>query len=79
MSNTACVGDTRNEYRILAWKSVEKRDFGMNILWRRCNGVIYGSKKIGRDDVGWVQFATFRVYWLVLVNMVMKFSHTYRA
>jgi hypothetical protein len=70
--HTACVGDTRNNYRILTWKCVGKKHFGMDILWRRCNGANYGSKEVGCDDGCWIQFAKFRVYWLVLVNMVMK-------
>jgi hypothetical protein len=61
VSHTACVGDTRNEYRILAWKSVGKRHFGMDMLWRRCKGGKYGSKEIGCDDVGWIQLAHFRI------------------
>jgi len=61
MPHTACVGDTRNEYRILAWKSVGKKGFGMDILWRTCNGDKYGSKEVGCDDVDWIQLAQFRV------------------
>jgi hypothetical protein len=44
VSRTACVGGTRNAYRILTWKSVCKRHFGVDILWRRCKGGKYGSK-----------------------------------
>jgi len=72
VSYTECVGDTRNEYRILTWKSAGKKHFGMDMLWRRCNGGKYGSQEIECDDVGWTQLAKFRIYWLVLVNMVMK-------
>jgi len=59
--HTACAGDARNVYRILAWKSVGKKHFGMDLLWRRCKGGKYGSKEIGCDDVDWIQLAQFRV------------------
>jgi hypothetical protein len=61
VSHTACVGGTRNEYRILTWKSVWKRHFGVDIFWRRCKGGKYESKDAGCVDVGWIQLAQFGV------------------
>ena len=42
--------------------------FGVDVMVEK-----YGSKEIVCEVVGWVQLGTFRVYWLVFVDMMMTF------
>jgi hypothetical protein len=65
------VGETRNAYRILVGKPETKRELGRpRHMWE--DNIRIHLRKIGWEDVNWINLAQDRDQWQALVKTVMN-------
>jgi hypothetical protein len=77
VGHVARMGEGRGVYRVLVGKPEEKRPLGRpRRRWE--DNIKMDLRKIGIDEVNWIQLAQDRVRWRAFVSTVMNLRVPYR-